>query len=336
MRSRHWFLKSPKRKSKQSSNNTTNNKKPDLPAGLLASPQTRLHPPEGIEQMNEPTNESQPTPNQTQPAQTNQNKPALAGVCLVCGGGCAVGDTMCARCDGLMRGWLREYSSWLDSLHEFLDSTAHYGVRQPGRVNLPAAPTPIRLPVLDHMQAIEDAAIALWRRLYAPPAMPWATYGVHPPLVDMLRACAGSPRLRRMPDIADFYHEWESMVRKTLDIIDVPPSKHGIGRCPNPLCGVELSAPIDAVEVTCPVCGGTYRVVDVRLGFLKECIASGKAFTAGECAELLRECGFQCGVNTIYSWRSRGRIQPAGKNGKGQPLYRLADVHRQLSRRDSI
>ena len=76
--------------------------------------------------MNEQTNESQPTPNQTQPAQTNQNKPALAGVCLVCGGGCAVGDTMCAKCDGLMRGWLREYPSWLDSLHEFLDSTAHY------------------------------------------------------------------------------------------------------------------------------------------------------------------------------------------------------------------
>jgi hypothetical protein len=144
--------------------------------------------------MNEQNNESQPTPNQTQPAQTNQNKPALAGVCLVCGGECAVGDTMCARCDGLMRGWLREYPSWLDSLHEFLDSTAHYGGRQPGRVNLPAAPTPIRLPVLDHMQAIEDAAIALWRRLYAPPAMPWATCGVHPPLVDMLRVCAGSPR----------------------------------------------------------------------------------------------------------------------------------------------
>ena len=142
--------------------------------------------------------------------------------------------------------------------------------------------------------------------------------------------------MNRLPDIDIIWHDWESLARKTLSIIDVPPSKHGIGRCPNPLCGVELSAPIDAVEVTCPVCGGTYRVVDVRLGFLKECIASGKAFTAGECAELLRECGFQCGVNTIYSWRSRGRIQPAGKNGKGQPLYRLADVHRQLSRRDSI
>ena len=231
--------------------------------------------------MNEQNNESQPTPNQTQPTQTNQNKPALAGVCLVCGGECAVGDTMCARCDGLMRGWLREYPSWLDSLHEFLDSTAHYGGRQPGRVNLPAAPTPIRLPVLDHMQEVGDMAVALWRRLYAPSAMPWANGRIHPSLLECLSVCAACPRLNRLPDIDIIWHDWESLARKTLSIIDVPPSRQGIGRCPNPLCGVELSAPIDAVEVTCPVCGGTYRVVDVRLGFLKECIASGKAFTAG-------------------------------------------------------
>jgi hypothetical protein len=286
--------------------------------------------------MNEQNNESQPTPNQTQPTQTNQNKPALAGVCLVCGGECAVGDTMCARCDGLMRGWLREYPSWLDSLHEFLDSTAHYGGRQPGRVNLPAAPTPIRLPVLDHMQEVGDMAVALWRRLYAPSAMPWANGRIHPSLLECLSVCAACPRLNRLPDIDIIWHDWESLARKTLSIIDVPPSRQGIGRCPNPLCGVELSAPIDAVEVTCPVCGGTYRVVDVRLGFLKECIASGKAFTAGECAELLRECGFQCNANTIRSWRKRGRFQPVGKNAKGQPLYRLSDVHGQVVRRDSI
>jgi hypothetical protein len=285
--------------------------------------------------MYEPTNESQPN-NTNTTTNTSQTTPALAGVCLVCGGGCAVGDTMCARCDGLMRGWLREYPSWLDSLHEFLDSTAHYGGRQPGRVNLPAAPTPIRLPVLDHMQAIEDAAIALWRRLYAPPAMPWADSMIHPSVLKCLSICADCNRLSRLPDIGLIWHDWERLARKTLGIIDVPPSKHGIGRCLNPLCGVELSAEVGAVSVDCPVCGDTNRVVDVRLGFLKECIESGRAFTAGECAELLRECGFQCSVNTIYSWRKRGRIQPAGRNEKGQPLYRLSDVHARLARHDVI
>ena len=199
--------------------------------------------------MNEQNNESQPN-NTNTTTNTSQTTPALAGVCLVCGGGCAVGDTMCAKCDGLMRGWLREYPSWLDSLHEFLDSTAHYGGRQPGHVNLPAAPTPIRLPVLDHMQEIGDMAVALWRRLYAPSAMPWANGRIHPSLLECLSVCAACPRLNRLPDIDIIWHDWESLARKTLSIIDVPPSKHGIGRCPNPLCGVELSAPIDAVEVT--------------------------------------------------------------------------------------
>lgn len=179
--------------------------------------------------MYEPTNESQPTTTNTT-TNTSQTTPALAGVCLVCGGECAVGDTMCARCDGLMRGWLREYPSWLDSLHEFLDSTAHYGGRQPGRVNLPAAPTPIRLPVLDHMQEVGDMAVALWRRLYAPSAMPWANGRIHPSLLECLSVCAACPRLNRLPDIDIIWHDWESSARKTLSIIDVPPSKHGIGR----------------------------------------------------------------------------------------------------------
>lgn len=285
--------------------------------------------------MNEQNNAFQPTPqpNTTTP---NQKHTALADVCVVCGGECRIGDTLCLECDMCLCGWMRSYPAWLRSLREFLDSTAHYGGHQTGRVNLPSAPTPIRLSVLDHLQEIEDTTIELWRRLYAPPAMPWVTRVIHPPLTDMLRACAGSPRLRRLPDIADYYRQWEAMVRKTLDIIDVPPSKHGIGRCPNPLCGVKLSAEVGAVNVACPVCGGTYRVIDVRLGFLRECIESGRAFTAGECAELLRECGFQCNANTIRSWRKRGRLQPAGENEKGRPLYRLSDVHRQVLRRDSI
>ena len=36
--------------------------------------------------------------NQTQPAQTKQNKPALAGMCQVCGGECNLRNTMCDKC----------------------------------------------------------------------------------------------------------------------------------------------------------------------------------------------------------------------------------------------
>lgn len=286
--------------------------------------------------MNEQNNESQPTPNQTQPAQTNQNKPALAGMCQVCGGECNLRNTLCDKCDAVMRGCLRDYPSWIQALSEFLDSTAHYGGHQPGRTNLASAPMPVRLSVIDHLQEIDDLAVALWRRLYAPPAMPWADSRIHPSVLKCLSICADCNRLSRLPDIGLIWRDWERVVRKTLGIIDVPPSRHGIGRCLNPLCGVELSAEVGAVSVDCPVCGNAYRVVDVRLGFLRECIESGRAFTAGECAELLRECGFQCNTNTIRSWRKRGRLQPVGENVKGQPLYRLSDVHGQVVRRDSI
>ena len=108
--------------------------------------------------MNEPTNESQPT-------QTNQNNPALAGMCQVCGGECRIQATMCDKCENTLRGWIHDYPIWIHALREFLDSTAHYGGHQPGRVNLPSAPTPIRLSVVDHLQEIEDAVTALWCRL---------------------------------------------------------------------------------------------------------------------------------------------------------------------------
>ena len=257
-------------------------------------------------------------------------------MCQVCGGECNLRNTLCDKCDAVMRGWLRDYPSWIQALSEFLDSTAHYGGHQPGRTNLASAPTPVRLSVIDYLQEIDDLAVALWRRLYAPPAMPWADSRIRPSVLKCLSICADCNRLSRLPDIGLIWRDWERVVRKTLGIIDVPPSRHGIGRCLNPLCGVELSAEVGAVSVDCPVCGNAYRVVDVRLGFLRECIESGMAFTAGECAELLRECGFQCNANTIRSWRKRGRLQPAGRNEKGRPLYRLSDVHRQVLRRDSI
>ena len=75
MRSRHWFLKSPKRKSKRSSNNTTNNKKPDLPAGLLTPPED-YH--AGGNRTNERTKQRIPTNTKPDTTSTNQTKQASA------------------------------------------------------------------------------------------------------------------------------------------------------------------------------------------------------------------------------------------------------------------
>ena len=136
--------------------------------------------------------------------------------CSVCGGECRIQATMCDKCENTLRGWIHDYPIWIHALREFLDSTAHYGGHQPGRVNLPSAPTPIRLSVVDHLQEIEDAVTALWCRLYAPPAMPWATSIAVPPIVDKLKACWSCQRLNRLPDIGLIWHDWQRLARKTM------------------------------------------------------------------------------------------------------------------------
>lgn len=108
-------------------------KSPPSPAGPGIITNQPTPPEAGIEQMNEPTNESQPTPSQIQPAQTNPNKPAPAGMCQVCGRECRIRTTLCEGCEITLKGWIRDYPVWIRALREFLDSTAHYGGRQLAR-----------------------------------------------------------------------------------------------------------------------------------------------------------------------------------------------------------
>ena len=116
------------------------NKKPDLPAGLLASPPEDYH--AGGNRTNGRTKQRIPT-NTKATASTNQPKQASARRCVP-----RLRRWMCCRRHHVRE--MRWTDAWLaagnirrgwDSLHEFLDSTAHYGGRQSGRVNLPVAPT---------------------------------------------------------------------------------------------------------------------------------------------------------------------------------------------------
>lgn len=133
------------------------------------------------------------------------------------------------------------------------------------------------------------------------------------------------------PDIGMWLDEFRQLEAKTLNIIDVPENMRIIGRCLNSLCGVELKAPIGATEATCRMCGSTWQVKDVRLALLRSFIDSGKAFPAGECASLLRECGLAANGNTIRSWHRRKLLEPAGTVGN-KPVYRLRDVRQLLVR----
>ena len=87
-----------------------------------------------------------------------------------------------------------------------------------------------------------------------------------------------------------------------------------------------ITASANATIVTCPTCGREQTASAVRLDLLERSIRSGKAFTAGECARLLRSCGYRISRKTITSWKTRGLIAPSGADDAGKPLYSLASV----------
>ena len=147
--------------------------------------------------MNEPTNESQPTPNQTQPAQTNQHKPALAGMCQVCGGECNLRNTLCDKCDAANEGMAPRLS-----------------VMDPGPARVSGQHRTLRWPSarpyqfgfalrrrsgclsIDHLQEIDDAGCRVFGggcMLRRPCHGPIAA--IHPSVLKCLSICADCNRL---------------------------------------------------------------------------------------------------------------------------------------------
>mgnify|MGYP000031371863 FL=1 len=132
------------------------------------------------------------------------------------------------------------------------------------------------------------------------------------------------PDLVKIPDIGMYVSQFQRLKPKTLAIIDPPDRATPIGQCLQ--CGLTITATRDAETVTCPVCGREQTASAVRLDLLERSIRSGKAFTAGECARLLRGAGYSVSGSTIRSWKHRGLLQSDGKDERDQPVYRLRDV----------
>lgn len=145
-----------------------------------------------------------------------------------------------------------------------------------------------------------------------------------PDVIGCLTDAAMHPDLAKIPDIGMYVSQFQRLKPKTLAIIDPPDRATPIGQCLQ--CGLTITATRDAETVTCPVCGREQTASAVRLDLLECSIRSGKAFTAGECARLLRGAGYSVSGSTIRSWKHRGLLQSDGKDERDQPVYRLRDV----------
>lgn len=243
--------------------------------------------------------------------------------CQTCDRPVETGYTLCPSCELSFALLLDQYVPWVHALEASLDATLHPGGHQPTRIITPVAPTPLRLDVLDHIDLLASIAQGLWRRLHGVDPLDWHR-DLCPDLIGCLTDAAMHPRLAQVLDIGMYVAQFQRLKPLTLGIIDPPEPVTPIGQCLT--CGLTITATRDAETVTCPVCGREQTASAVRLDLLKRSIRSGKAFTAGECARLLRGAGYSVSGSTIRSWKHRGLLQPDGKDERNKPVYRLRDV----------
>lgn len=244
-------------------------------------------------------------------------------VCQICDTPIDDGYTLCPACELDFALLLDQYVPWTHALEASLDATLHPGGHQPTRIITPTAPTPLRLDVLDHLDLLASIAQGLWRRLTGVNILKWQR-DLCPDIIGCLTDAAMHPRLAQLPDVGMYVSQFQRLKPKTLAIIDPPEPVTPIGQCLQ--CGVTISASQTASIVTCPTCGREQTSSAVRLDLLERSIRSGKSFTAGECARLLRGAGYSVSGSTIRSWKHRGLLQPDGRDGRNQPVYRLRDV----------
>lgn len=243
--------------------------------------------------------------------------------CQVCDRPVEAGYSLCPACELDFALLLLQFVPWTHALEASLDATLHPGGHQPVRIITPTAPTPLRLDVLDHLDLLASIAQGLWRRLTGVDILDWKR-DLCPDIIGCLTDAAMHPRLAQLPDIGMYVAQFQRLKPLTLAIIDPPDRATPIGQCLQ--CGLTITATRDAGIVTCPTCGREQTASAVRLDLLERSIRSGKAFTAGECARLLRSCGYRISRKTITSWKTRGLIAPAGADDTGKPLYSLACV----------
>lgn len=243
--------------------------------------------------------------------------------CQVCGQSVEPGYTLCPACELDFALLLDQYVPWTHALEASLDATLHPGGHQPTRIITPVAPTPLRLDVLDHIDLLASIAQGLWRRLTGVNILDWKR-DLCPDVIGCLTDAAMHPRLAQLPDIGMYVAQFQRLKPLTLGIIDPPERATPIGQCLT--CGLTITATRDAETVTCPTCGREQTASAVRLDLLRRSIDSGRCFTAGECARLLRDCGYRVSGSTIRSWRHRGLLSPQGRDGGNRPMYMLREV----------
>lgn len=239
--------------------------------------------------------------------------------------------TLCPTCELAFTLLILRLVTFTEPLKASLDSTIHPGGHQPTRTNLPTPPTPIRLEVLDLIDILDSTASELARWLEDSDQETAFTS-----IQDALIRCTESNHLPRFTDAELYWQTFTRLEKRILQTIDAPEETRIIGRCPNRLCGIQLTAPSTATTIICPICNNTWTIKEVKQEWLRQLVQEGrKTGTAAECAKAFTISGITINRHTITMWKDRGKIEPIGIDASQHPLYKYADVYRIATRKNA-
>lgn len=251
----------------------------------------------------------------------------MTNTCQACGNGVETGYTLCPRCELGFALLLLGFVPLGRTLHAMLDATLHPGDHQPSQADTSVPPTPIRLDVLDQLDQLDAATQELWRHLRGVDPLNWRR-DLCPDLVGCVTDSATHPKLARLGDAGMYVHRFQQLRKRAQALADPPRRLTPVGQCLT--CGMTLRADTGQEAFTCATCGRKQPAVQVRLDLLERSMSSGRMFTAAECARLLQTCGYAVSRKTITTWKRRGLLEPAGRDGRGRIVYRLRDVAERL------
>ena len=225
--------------------------------------------------------------------------------CQNCGAPVDEGWTLCVACELRFAGMLLRLARDVTPLHDSLDATLHPGGHAPVRIQTATPPTPIRLDVLDRIDALD------WHK--------------DPRMEDLeatLIACAGHPKLATFHDAGLYMHIINNLARKVDLALDPPEQRREIGTCE--LCETMLTAGAADQWVTCPVCGREQRAQTVKLRRLKTlCWDDSRRGSAAEIAKAFTDAGITVRRGTLNVWVNRGKLPSSPQGLAYCDVYRL-------------
>lgn len=234
----------------------------------------------------------------------------------------------CPICEGLPRGPLckahrRELAKTIHGLRlglvelKWLERReVHYSAGNGGGAHPAFAPAAIDISAATLYDQVEDMLqdvagdIGLWA-------------GKAPKLIERLQANMG--RLADAPNSGRDFKQLANAYRR-VKLRIVPPEERIIhGHCLNPACGRELAGVQEDTMITCPACGSTWSVAEVRRARREKLAGRTIAGTPTQIAGWVKKAtGVPVKSQDVRNWLRRGLL--AAKTGKGVYECQMVDL----------